>query len=144
MLNFFKLPLKTYLNNLVDTNGLIKYNKHQIKKWAIKYNKHQIKKKYVCLFSEIFLIIFHNLRGKSEIILKAPHVRVAANHTSESQLIKVGVVLESFQVDLFISINFIIATTNKTKQNKAKQLLLGGSIIGKKTTTTTTPGFITI
>jgi hypothetical protein len=39
-----------------------------------------------------------------------------------------------------------IATTNKTKQNKAKQLLLSGYIIGKKTTTTTTttPGSITI
>jgi hypothetical protein len=36
-----------------------------------------------------------------------------------------------------------IATTNKTKQNKAKQLLLSGYIIGKKTTTTT-PGSFTI
>jgi hypothetical protein len=36
-----------------------------------------------------------------------------------------------------------VATTNKTKQNKAKQLLLGASIIGKRTTITTT-GFITI
>ena len=39
-----------------------------------------------------------------------------------------------------------IATTNKTKLNNLKQLLLGGSIIGKKNPHhhTTTPGPITI
>ena len=36
-------------------------------------------------------------------------------------------------------VNPVIATTNKTKQNKAKQLLLGGCIIGKKTITSRQP-----
>jgi hypothetical protein len=55
-----------------------------------------------------FFIIFHSLRGKLEIFLKTPQVRVAVNHTSGRQLIKVGGVLESFKIDLFTPINLKI------------------------------------
>jgi hypothetical protein len=42
-------------------------------------------------------IIFQNLGGKLEFFFfKTPQVQVAANHTYESQWIKVGGVLETF------------------------------------------------
>ena len=64
MLDFLKLPLKTYLNTVLETNGHIKYNKRQIV---------QTKIKILLIFLKT-CIIFHNLRGKSEIFLKTPQV----------------------------------------------------------------------
>ena len=64
MLDFLKLPLKTYLNTVLETNGHIKYNKRQIV---------QTKIKILLIFLKT-CSIFHNLRGKSEIFLKTPQV----------------------------------------------------------------------